>query len=405
VSDTPSDEGASELMDRGDPFGIDPPTRWPEEVVLAVADIQRAFTVSATFTVGVEEELMLLDPTTLKPAPANELLLGQLHGDDRFSLELIASQIEIVTPVLASADMVTVELARCRRRLADAAAGAGGVQIAAAGVNPTADTSWEVTQKQRYLAHEREYRWVVTECAHTFGLHVHVAIPGPERALAVFNGLRSFIPEVAALAANAPFYRGRDTGLCTVRPKLTEAFGRSGVPPILRSWEDFSTILEWGRRSGSFPNPTHLWWDIRPNTTYGTLEMRIADSQTRPEHAAAITAVVQCLCVWLAARYDAGERLASHPSDRISENRWRAIRHGLRGWMADLETGEPEPTRQRLLRLIDELSDIAQQVDASGALAQARTLIAGNGAERQRTVTATGGLESLLPWLIRETNS
>jgi carboxylate-amine ligase len=392
------------FMKTSDLFGTDSPTRWPGEIVMTLGDIERSFAPSATFTVGVEEELMLLDERTLEPAPVNERLLHRLHGDARFNLELIASQIEIVSPVLASADLVADELAEGRARLAAAAATADGVVLAAAGVNPTAEAPWKVTPKPRYQAHEREYRWVVTECAHTFGFHVHVAVPGAERALAVFNALRSYIPEIAAIAANAPFYRGRDTGLCTVRPKLTEAFGRSGVPPVLRCWGDFVDILEWGRRSGSFPNPTHLWWDIRPNASYGTLEVRIADAQTRPEHAAAIAAVVQCLCARLAARHDAGEQLAAHPSERISENRWRAIRHGLRGWMADLDTGDAEPTRRRLLRLVDELGDVGQELNASRGLAHARTLIAGNGADRQRAIAARGGLEGLVRWLVCETN-
>jgi carboxylate-amine ligase len=383
-----------------DPLGFDPPPDWPDPRDVSAAGLRDAFSNPGRFSLGAEEELMLLDPVTLDVAPRSEHVLSRLAGDGKFHRELLAAQLEIVTPVLQSAPEIARCLASARRQLVDALH--GEVLIAGSGVHPGATQPAVVSASARYAAQEREYRWAVTGCGQTFGLHIHVAVPGPDRALAVYNALRSYLPELIALGANAPIYQGRDTGLCSVRPKLTEAFSRAGVPPSFASWDDFLTLIEWGRRSGSFPDHSHLWWDLRPHPTYGTLEIRVPDAQTRSEDAGAIAGVVQALAVHLAARFDAGETLPVHSSLLITENRWRALRHGLRGWLADLDTGDVRPTRLRLLGLLEELREAAASVGAEDALAHARTLAAGNGAERQRYVAAREGLPGLLAWLARE---
>jgi carboxylate-amine ligase len=213
--------------------------------------------------------------------------------------------------------------------------------------------------------------------------------------------VRSYVPEIAALAANSPFLRGRDTGLASVRPKVNEAFPREGIPPAFASWEEYAELVRWGRNA--FPDATFLWWEVRPHPAFGTLELRAADAQTRVEDAAAVAAVAQALVVSLGRRHDAGQSLPAAASFRIAENFWSAVRHGLGGWMLDLETGEQEPTLERVDRLLTELEPTAAELGCEGELVQARTLLGGNGADRQRYVAEREGLEGLVRWLVGET--
>ena len=125
---------------------------------------------------------------------------------------------------------------------------------------------------------------------------MHVAVPGADRALAVYNALRSYLPMLWALGANSPFVGGKDSGLCSIRPKLNEAFPRAGVPPRFATWEELLSFEAWGRSGGLFPDHTHFWWDLRPHLEHGTLELRATDAHTRVEDAAAIAALYQAWC-------------------------------------------------------------------------------------------------------------
>ena len=186
-----------------------------------------------------------------------------------------------------------------------------------------------------------------------FGLHVHVAVRGADRALAVHNALRSYLPELAALAGNAPLHAGRDTGLASLRPKICDLLPRQGVPPAWGSWEERAEFERWGRRGGVFPGAGEPWYELRAHDEVGTIELRVPDSQTTVEDAAGVIAFAAGLIAWLAERHDAGEPLPVHDHGRIVENRWRAMRHGLGGSLLDLDSGEPQPTRARIVALID----------------------------------------------------
>ena len=186
-----------------------------------------------------------------------------------------------------------------------------------------------------------------------FGLHVHVAVRGADRALAVHNALRSHLPDLAALAGNAPLHGGRDTGLASLRPKLCDLLPRQGVPPAWRSWEERADYERWGRRGGVFPGAGEPWYELRAHDELGTIELRVPDTQSTPEEAAGVLAFAAALVAWLAERYDAGETLPVHDHSRIAENRWRAMRHGLDGTLLDLDSGEPAPARARILALIE----------------------------------------------------
>jgi carboxylate-amine ligase len=367
----------------------DPPT---------AASLRAAFDAPAPLTVGLEEELMLLDPATHDLAPVAPAVLARLEGDPRIKLELPASQLEIVTPPARTVPEAVATLREGRRAIAAAAAATGLARPAAAGVHPFAAAEGALNPGERYERTLREYGRIARRqlvCA----LQVHVAVGSADAALAVYNALRSYLPELAALAANAPFHAGRDTGLASVRPMLCQELPRQGVPPVLPSWEAFAATLAWGERSGAVPEPRVWWWELRPHPAHGTLEVRVPDAQTTLGDAAGVAAVAQALVAWLAARHAAGEGLPVAETWRIEENRWSACRHGLDGSLADLATGERRPTRECLAALLDVLAPVAAGLGAAHELDGARALVEANGAARQRAVAAAEGLVGVAAWL------
>jgi carboxylate-amine ligase len=360
------------------------------------ADIRAAFDAPGPMTVGIEEELMLVDPSTLDLAPVATELLERVDGDPRFKLELPAAQLEIVSPPVTSVSAVHEFLATARADLKHAADGLA--HLAGAGFHPFAGLEGELNPGERYQRTMDEYGRIARRQL-VFGLQAHVAVRGADRALAVYNAMRGYLPELLALAANAPFYLGEDTGLATVRPKVNELLPRQGVPPVIPSWEEWADALRWGAALGTVPDARVWWWELRPHLTYGTLEVRVPDCQATVEDAAGVVALVHCLAHWLAERHDAGEALPAAPSWRIEENRWRALSRGLDGELADLETGAVMPARERLAALIESLGASATALDCGVELEFARALAESNGADRQRAA-ARGDAKTAVEWLI-----
>lgn len=369
------------------------PPSSPAGAALTEADWRAAFDERSDTTLGVEEELMLLDPATLELLPEAARAVDSLGDRERFRTEMPAAQVEIVTPVARDAPSIAAELHAARHTLGSACE--GWARLAGSGTHPTAPVVGPLSHGARYEAIRTEYGWAA-ERGLVFGLHVHVGVRGADRALAVFNALRSHLPEIAALAGNAPFQDGRDTGLASVRPKIAEGFPRQGVPPSIASWRALSELESWGRAGGAFPDATQLWWEARLHPRFGTIEVRVPDQQATVAESMAVVAFAASLVAWLAERHDAGERLASHDSVRIAENRWRALRHGLAGTLLDLDTGEPEGTRRRVRRLIECCAPAGERLGATPHLADADALARHNGAERQRALAAERGLEGLI---------
>lgn len=339
-------------------------------------------------TIGIEEELMVLDPDSLDLAPRAGELLARLDGDPRFVRELPAAQVEIVLPPVATVGEASALLAQARADLA--AAGEGIARFAGAGVHPFAAVEGELSPGPRYEAVAERYGWVARRQL-VFGLHVHVAVRPADRALAVYNALRSYLPLIAAFAANAPFYAGEDTGLASVRPMISGLLPRQGVPPAFDSWEEYEREVAWGLASGAMAHAGQWWWEARLHPRFGTIEVRAPDTQATVAETARVAAVVHALVSWLAER----PRPVA-PTWRIAENRWSASRCGLAGEMADVETGELAPTVARVEALLGELEGPAERVGCAAELAAARAALPANGAVRQRDAggarAATAGL-------------
>jgi carboxylate-amine ligase len=324
-------------------------------------------------TVGVEEEVMVLDATTLDLCPVASDLVAQAGHDERFKTELPAAQLELVLAPSASAEELVARL-RLARRDAVALARRSGAVLAGAGVHPFASSEGQLNGGPRYTAIAEEFAGVARRQL-VFGLHVHVALDGPEEALAVYNAIREQLPALAALGANAPYYEGRDSGLATMRPKLSELLPRQGIPPELTSWDAVADMHEWGRSTGAVPETGQWWWEARLHPVHGTLEIRVCDTQATVAETAALTATVRALTALLAARHRAGELPDPAPTWRIAENRWSACRHGVDGRWFDVRTGAVRATRDHLHQVLDELMPFMKSFGSEAELSTARSLV------------------------------
>jgi len=202
---------------------------------------ERGFARFGRPTVGLEEELIVVDPTTFEPTAAIDWLLAQLGPDTRFKPELRAAQVELVTPVCGSVPDACLELATARATLVEAAG--ARVRLLAMGTHPASVAPIEITRRPRYSALARDNPWFI-RCGLPSALHVHVGVGCADEALAVYNAARSYLPEIAAFAANSPFYEGRDSGLASTRLKLCEDSPRAGIPPAFAGWSDLAAFVE-----------------------------------------------------------------------------------------------------------------------------------------------------------------
>jgi carboxylate-amine ligase len=370
-------------------------TKTPNPPPTAAA-LRAHFDAAPAYTIGIEDEVMVLDPDTFELTPRAQDVLNRLDGDPRYTLELPAAQLEIVIEPSATVPEAARKLFEARQDLVARAAGA--IRFAAAGFHPTSPGTGELNQLPRYEHVIREYGRVAARQL-VSALQVHVAIPGADRALAVYNAARSRLPWLAALAANAPFFEGRDTGLASVRAKIGELLPRQGVPPAFESWEAYAGALAWGARTGAFPGASSWWYELRLHPRFGTLELRVPDGQTTVRDAGAIAAVAQALLAWLAERHDGGDLGAPAETWRIEQNRWWACRDGVDGDLADLDTGAMRPTRELLRELLDTLEPVASRLDGTEGLARARELVECNGAIAQRREAARAGIPSVPGWL------
>src|SRR5947209_11535 len=342
-----------------------------------------------SFTIGVEEELMILDEgsrelaqaidSQLEDSPAQELA-GEIKP------ELMESVLEICTAPCADVTEAGAQLRALRRRVTETAA-SKGLRIGSAGTHPFA--MWE---DQRIVARPR-YRGLVSSLAFVarqeliFGMHVHVGVDAPDTAIHVANGMRVHIPVLVALTANSPFWRADATGMASTRMPIFRSFPRVGIPPTYRDWADYERRIDFMVRSGVVEDYTYLWYDVRPHPNFGTVEVRTMDSQTRVEHTIAIAALVQAMVKELAEHHQAGKRLSEYPWEMLDENKWLAARHGLDGELVDLPSSDRVGARQLGGRLLERMREHAQELGSEAELEGVADLLEhGTGADRQRMV-------------------
>ena len=337
------------------------------------------------FTVGIEEELMILDPDGWDLAQAINTILEDLTPEleGHVHPELFQSVLEIATPPCPDLRSAASELTRLRTQLEDLT-DRHGLRIAAAGTHPFA--RWEdqqIVDKPRYHKLIDQLGYLARQEI-VFGTHVHVAIEGADRAIYVADGIRRYLPLMLALSANSPYWRGEPTGMMSTRTPVFRQFPRVGIPPHYGTWEIFSNRIELMMRAGAIADYTFLWWDVRPHPKLGTVETRIFDQQTRVEHTISLAALTVCLAHRCVAQYDAGEPLVEYPSELVDDNKVRAAIAGTDGSLIDFRKGEQVPAPEMARDLLEILAPHADELGCRAELDGVGDLLeSGTGAHRQ----------------------
>jgi glutamate---cysteine ligase / carboxylate-amine ligase len=350
-------------------------------------DMERArevFESSEDFTVGIEEEFHILDPETLDLVNRFEELEAAARADPPLAAaiagELIASEIEIRSGKGATFADAVAQQHDARLRLFRLAADCG-VRLAATGTHP-----WSPWQEQRiidtehYRRREEGLKYVAWR-NNAFSLHVHVGIRGAERAIAVCDRLRALLPDLLAVSANSPFLDGCDSGLHSARTQIfTKSFPRCGVHEPFGDWRSYAAFVDFLVSTKSIVEATQLWWSVRPHHSFGTVEFRICDAQSRGDDSTAMAGLIAACIAQAAVDYDEGVRPEPVPGRYIEENMWRAIRYGMDGRMIDLDRGEEFDARALPDRLLAWTAPARAQMGIDPVLPDE------NGAQRQRRV-------------------
>jgi carboxylate-amine ligase len=350
--------------------------------------LDHRFGQSDAYTLGVEEEYQLLDGTSFDLVQHIDTVLAAIEGHElepQINPELMQSVIEIATPVCHTPADVMRELTKLRGYVCGVAR-EKGMRVGSAGTHP-----FSLFERQRITAKDR-YRQLVDQLQYIarreliFGMHVHVAVDDPDKAIKVVNGLLPQLGPLLALSASSPFWRGEPTGLMSSRQMVFASFPRSGPPPRFRDYADYAEVVGQLERTGCIADYTHIWWDIRLHPRLGTIEIRICDAVTRVEDAVAITAYCQALVKLLSERHDAGEEIPSYHRILTTENKWLAARYGLEAPVMDLATGRRNriPVAQLVRRTVREIEPHARELGSERELEGIAALLGrGNSADRQ----------------------
>lgn len=354
------------------------------------------FKNSERLSIGVEIELQILDPETLDLAPESERLLAICKEQkiERVKAEIHQSMLEIDSEISSTVKECRKYL-KLRMEGLNEIAERSGLRIGMTGTHPF--QKWKhrlISKGDRYEYIYEKYQWLARRM-NVYGLHVHVGMPSGNRALAVSKAMVPYMPHLLALSANSPFWQGIDTGMQSSRISVMESFPFAGVPPHFADWEDLSTYCKTLYRAGAIQSLKDLYWFIRPNLSFGTIEFRICDTMTTLSETMALVALIHCLVDRVS------ERLDQNPNDGLfsaelhwiaPHNQWVAARDGVDGIIIADPKGRTGKISEGLAKLIEELTPNAQKLDCLEELQSLKAVLTeGNGACRQRAVYAESG--------------
>ncbi len=340
------------------------------------------------FTIGIEEEYLLVDRETLELAVAPNGLMAACKADldERVSPEFLQCQIEIGTRICRTIAEAREDLGQLRRTVSGHAH-AHGLEVIAASCHPFAD--WKDqhhTDRARYNDLRRDLGGVARRML-ICGMHVHVGIPDEEDRIDIVNQLTYFLPHLLALSASSPFWQGEDTGLDSYRLTIFDNLPRTGLPPQFGSWAEYARSVQAVVDLGLIEDASKIWWDLRPSARFPTIEARICDVSPRMETTLTLAALVQSLarCLWRLKKRNQRWRL--YANFLIAENRWRAQRYGVRGGLIDFGRNEVVPMEVLVEELIELVAEDAEALGCLDEVKGARSILtAGNAADRQRRV-------------------
>ena len=360
-----------------------------------------------TLTLGIEEEYQIVDPQTreLRSYITQILEEGKLILREQVKPELHQSIVEVGSNVCQTPAQLREELVRLRRTIMELAA-KNGLRIAAAGTHPI--SSWmqqDITPMDRYAGVKQDMQELAQRLL-IFGTHVHVGIEDREFLIDAMSVIRYLLPHMLCLSSSSPFWMGRNTGLKSYRSIIFRNFPRSGIPRTFTSWSDYQYFVDTLVATNTIPDGTKIWWDVRPNWSYPTLEFRICDVCTRVEEAVCIAAIFQAIIakLWKLRRDNLTFRV--YPFDLIEENKWRAVRYGLDGKLIDFGKQAELPARELIRELIEWfIGDVVDELGSRQEVEYAyRIMEEGSSADRQlATFARTGDLNAVVDQLIAET--
>jgi glutamate---cysteine ligase / carboxylate-amine ligase len=359
------------------------------------------------FTIGVEEEFQIVDPTSCElRSHVSELMAASAELGEQVKPEMHQSIIEIGTKICQNVPELDADMRRTRGELVRAAE-SRGLQVAAAGTHPF--SSWI----DQVISPGERYQNIVEEMGQLarslliFGMHVHVAVPDRTTMIDLMNMVRYFLPHLLALSTSSPFWMGRDTGLKSFRTTVFRRFPRTGIPDHLNSWSEYEDYVELLIRLHSIDNAKKIWWDVRPHPTFGTLEFRIFDVVTRVDEAVAIAALTQAIVVKLHRLYTSNMGFRMYHRALIEENKWRAARWGVEGKLIDFGKQVEVPMGILAEELLEFVDDVLDDLGSRAALGPIHRIVReGTGAERQLEVyKQTGDLKAVVRHIVAETRA
>jgi glutamate---cysteine ligase / carboxylate-amine ligase len=362
--------------------------------------------MSHRFTIGVEEEFQIVDPSTwaLRSHVSELLATGSASLGDQIKREMHQSIVEVGTPICADVLQLEHELLRMRSELC-AAADRAGLAVAAAGTHPFSNWIDQVISPGERYEHIVEELQQLARSLLIFGMHVHVAMPDHNTAIDLMNAARYFLPHLLALSTSSPFWLGRDTGLKSYRTTIFRRFPRTGIPDHFGSWGEYESYVNLLVELHCMEDAKKIWWDIRPHPTFGTLEFRICDVPTRVEETLALAALAQAIIVKLHRLYSRNMGFRLYRRALIDENKWRAARWGIDGRLIDFGKKVEVPMRTLALELLELVDDVVDDLGSRRHVEYVHTILReGTSADRQLAVyRQTGDLEAVVRHVVNET--
>jgi carboxylate-amine ligase len=361
------------------------------------------------FSIGIEEEFQIVDPTTRDLRPHVEQMLQMLEATgqpvtEHLKREMLQSMVETVTPICEDVNQAGQEMTRLRMAVSELAA-RNNLAIVAAGAHPfSLWQSQRITQHERYKVLEEDLQDVVRSIL-IFGLHVHIGIPDRDLLIDIMNEARYFLPHMLALSTNSPFWQGRVTGLKSYRTIIWQQFPRTGIPSVFRSWSEFEGFTNVLIKTNCIDNGKKIWWDLRPHPFFSTLEFRVCDMPTTIEDALMLVALFQAIVAKLYKLRQSNLGFRLYDSALINENKWRAARYGIDGLLIDFGKQAEVPMRKLAIELLEFVDDVADELGSRQALNHLHNVLErGTGADRQLEVyRQTGDLNAVVDYLIAET--
>jgi YbdK family carboxylate-amine ligase len=371
--------------------------------------VQIPFTSSPRSSLGVEWELELVDLQTreLRGAASDILAeLGAPHGGEhpKAKHELLESCVEVITGICGTVEEAVADLSGTVAEVAAAAADRG-LGVMCSGTHPFTDwSSQQISPDPRYAQLVEDMQWLARRLQ-IFGVHVHVGVRSPDKAIPIVNALTAYIPHFLALSASSPYWLGTDTGLASARSKVFEGLPTAGLPYQLSGWEDFEQFMETLISARTISTVREVWWDIRPHPQFGTVELRICDGLPTLFEVSWAAALSQCLVEMFNTQLDKGYTLPTPKGWTVRENKWRAARYGAHAEILVDDQGSTAPLRDLVVDLVDELMPFAERLDCTKELARAREMLEiGSSTDRQRAVAEAhdGDLAAVVDALLQE---